>query len=243
MFQAELTSSRLFPSSKPRHIGPMINWNKIPYTTWVIWGVLVAATIFALLTQHWSNVFVSITALLFTLLPAIFSERFKINLPLTFLAAISVFVFSTLFLGEVFDFYERFWWWDVLLHGISAIGFGIVGFLFVFYLFQGDLYAAPPWALSLFAFSFAVSIGAIWEIFEFVMDQSFGLNMQKSGLVDTMWDLIVDSIGAFTGAFSGFLWLKGRQSGLSGLIEDFIQQNRVGFRKLRDRLPSKGGHK
>ena len=219
----------------------MFDRSNIPYATWVIWGILVAATMFALLTEHWSNVFVSVTALLLTLLPAVFSRRFQIRLPLTFLTAISVFVFSTLFLGEVFDFYERFWWWDMLLHGISAVGFGIVGFLFVFYLFQGDLYAAPPWALSLFAFSFAVSIGAIWEIFEFLMDQGFGMNMQKSGLVDTMTDLIVDSFGAFVGAFSGFLWLKGRQSGLSSLIEEFVQQNRAGFHKLRHRLPKKRG--
>ncbi len=215
----------------------MFDRSNIPYATWIIWGILIAATVFALLTQHWSNVFVSVVALIFTVLPAVFSERFKIQIPLAFLAAISIFVFSTLFLGEVFDFYERFWWWDVLLHGISAIGFGIVGFLFVFYLFQGDLYAAPPWALSLFAFSFAVAIGAMWEIFEFAMDQFFGLNMQKSGLVDTMADLIVDSIGAFFGAFSGFLWLKGRQSGLSALIEDFVRQNRGRYHKLRDRFP------
>jgi len=215
----------------------MLKRDNIPYATWIIWGILVIATVFALFTQHWSNVFVSITALLFTVMPAIFSERFKIKLPLTFLAAISIFVFSALFLGEVFDFYERFWWWDVGLHGISAIGFGIVGFLFVFYLFQGDLYAAPPWALSMIAFCFALAVGALWEIFEFLMDQGFGLTMQKSGLIDTMWDLIVDAIGAFTGATAGFLWLKGRQRGLSALIEEFVQQNRSRFSKLRSTWP------
>lgn len=221
----------------------MLRREIIPYTTWIIWGVLAIAAILGVISQHWSNVFVSVTALLATMLPAIFSERYKINLPLPFMAAISVFVFSTLFLGEVFDFYERFWWWDIVLHGISAVGFGIVGFLFVFSLFQGDLYAAPPWALSLFAFCFAVAIGALWEVFEFAMDQAFGMNMQKSGLVDTMWDLIVDSGGAFIGSFSGFLWLKGRQTGLAALIEDFVQQNRAGFRKLKGRMPHRRGDK
>ena len=207
----------------------------IPYLTWAVWIILGAATIFALATKHWSNVFVIVTALFLTLLPAVFTERFRIQLPLSFLAAISLFVFGTLFLGEVFDFYNRYWWWDVLLHGASAVGFGIIGFLFVFYLFQGDRYAAPPWALSLFAFTFAMAIGALWEIFEFLMDQLFGMNMQKSGLVDTMWDLIVDAIGASIGALSGFLFLKGRHSGLAGLIEQFIQLNRARYRKLRER--------
>ena len=207
----------------------------IPYATWIVWVILLAAMIFAISTGHWSNVFVIITAFFLTLLPTIFSDRFHIRLPMVFLAAISLFVFATLFLGEVFDFYNRFWWWDVLLHGISAIGFGIIGFLFVFFLFEGDRYAAPPWALALIAFTFAMAIGTLWEVFEFGMDQLFGLNMQKSGLLDTMSDLIVDSLGAFIGAISGFFWLKGRQVGFAGMIDEFIALNRDWFSKLRER--------
>lgn len=212
---------------------------EFPYLSWLIWAILAAATAFAVVTQHWSNVFVIVTALFLTLLPAFFSKRFRIRLPLSFLAAISLFVFGTLFLGEVFNFYERFWWWDLILHGSSAVGFGIIGFLFVFYLFQGDKYEAPPWALSLFAFCFALAIGALWEIFEFSVDRFFGLNMQKSGLVDTMTDLIVDSLGAFIGAISGFFWLKERQVGFAGMIEEFVQLNRSGFRNLKEKASSR----
>ncbi|MEO9822956.1 MAG: hypothetical protein ABJF50_00885 [Paracoccaceae bacterium] len=207
----------------------------IPYATWVVWIILTAATVFAVWTGHWSNVFVIVTAFFLTLLPTIFSDRFHIKLPMAFLAAISLFVFGTLFLGEVFDFYNLIWWWDILLHGISAVGFGIIGFLFVFFLFQGDRYAAPPWALALIAFVFAVTIGTLWEIFEFGMDQVFGLNMQKSGLNDTMTDLIVDCLGAFLGAISGFFWLKERQLGFAGMIDEFVALNRGLFSKLRER--------
>ncbi|NNE89867.1 MAG: hypothetical protein HKN27_17500 [Silicimonas sp.] len=207
----------------------------IPHATRVVWFVLAGASVFAVLSGHWSNVFVIVTAFFLTLLPTVFSDRFQIQFPMAFLAAISLFVFATLFLGEVFDFYNRFWWWDILLHGISAIGFGIIGFLFIFFLFEGDRYAAPPWALALIAFVFALSIGTLWEIFEFGMDQIFGLNMQKSGLSDTMTDLMVDGLGAFTGAISGFFWLKGRQVGFSGMIDEFITLNRDMFSKVRER--------
>ena len=95
--------------------------DRIPYLTWVIWIILAGATVFALATQHWSNVFVIVTALFLSVLPPLFSARFNIRLPLSFLAAISLFVFGTLFLGEVFDFYNRFWWWDVLLHGAQRL--------------------------------------------------------------------------------------------------------------------------
>lgn len=211
--------------------------DNIPYLTWAIWLILVAASVFALATQHWWNFLVIVAALFLTILPSIFSERFRIRLPLKFLAGISLFVFAALFLGEVFDFYERFWWWDIALHGLSATGFGVIGFLFVFYLFQGDKYAAPPWALGLISFSIAVTVGSMWEIFEYGMDNLFGLNMQKSGLDDTMGDIIVDAIGAFIGAISGFFWLKERQIGLTGMIDEFVAMNRSAYRKFRARAP------
>lgn len=207
----------------------------IPYATRIVWLILVAAMAVAIWSGHWSNVFVIVTAFFLTLLPTIFADRFRIRFPMAFLAGISLFVFGTLFLGEVLDFYNRFWWWDILLHGTSAVGFGILGFLFVFFLFEGDRYAAPPWALALIAFVFALSIGTLWEIFEFGMDEIFGLNMQKSGLTDTMTDLIVDALGALTGALSGFFWLKGRQVGFSGMIEEFVDLNRQWFTKVRER--------
>jgi hypothetical protein len=212
-----------------------MNFDRIPYLTWAIWVVLAAATLFALATAHWSNVFVIVTALFLTVLPSVFLDRFDVRVPLSFLAALSAFVFGTLFLGEVFDFYNRFWWWDVLLHGASAVGLGIIGFVFIFTLFQGDKYAAPPWAIAVLSFAFALAIGAIWEIFEFSMDQFFGLNMQKSGLNDTMSDLIVDSLGAGFASLSGFFWLKGRQVGVAGMIAEFVALNRTGARRIREK--------
>lgn len=207
-----------------------------PYVTWAIWTILVVDAVFATVTQRWSGLFIALSAFLITLMPAIFVSRFRIRLPSSFLGAISIFVFCTLFLGEVYDFYEKYWWWDVLLHGGSAVGFGLIGFLFVFYMFEGDRYAAPPIALAFVAFCFAVTIGTGWEIFEFAMDQFFGTNMQKSGLTDTMGDLIVDMIGATIGAASGFLYLKGREvGGLPGMISEFLRLNRDLFTKLGER--------
>jgi 4-amino-4-deoxy-L-arabinose transferase-like glycosyltransferase len=148
--------------------------------------------------------------------------------------AVVAFVGGTIFLGEVFDFYNRFWWWDIAMHGGSAIGFGLTGFVLVFMMFQGDRFAAPPSAIAFFAFCFALAIGAMWEVFEFAMDQSFGTNMQKSGLDDTMGDLIVDMGGALIGAGSGYAYLRGRAlGGLTGTIEYFVSRNPRLFRKWR----------
>ena len=209
-----------------------MNFECVPYLTPAVRGPLAVASGVALLTRQCTNAFVIITALILTLLLRIFSNRFHIQLPLSFLAAIFLFLFGAQFLGELTYFYNKFWWWDVLLSSSSAVGFGIIGFLFVCYLFPGDRYDAPPSTLGLIAFTVALSIGALWEIFEIAMDRIFRLNMQKSSLVDTIWDLIVDTIGASFGAISGFFWLKGQSVGLSGMIEEFVQNNRSLFRRL-----------
>ncbi len=213
-----------------------MNLRDQPLVVQVIWTILFIAAIWAAISMRWSVVFISLATFVVTLLPSILSSRLAIRLPTKFLGAIAVFAFATLFLGEVFDFYGRYWWWDIALHGGSAVGFGLIGFLFVFFMFEGNKYAAPPVAVAFVAFCFAVTIGATWEIFEFAMDQFFGLNMQKSGLVDTMWDLIVDMIGASIGAAAGFFFLKGREvGGLAGLIHEFVLLNRKFYRKLRHR--------
>ncbi|MHC0054883.1 hypothetical protein [Actibacterium sp. D379-3] len=201
---------------------------------YAIWLILLVTFAGALVTARWSVAFVSVATVGLSLLPELVVRRFQVRLPVGFYAMTTLFLFGTLFLGEVFDFYERYWWWDILLHGGAAMGFGLVGVIFVLLLFEGDRYAAPPIALALIAFSVAMTIGAVWEIFEFAMDQLFGLNMQKSGLIDTMWDLIVNAIGASAGAAAGFLYLKGREwGGMTHLIGEFVRLNRRLFRKFR----------
>lgn len=203
------------------------------FVTHAIWALLALAIPVALVEGRWSLGFVALATLALSFVPVLAEQRLGIDLPVRFVAAIVIFIFATIFLGEEMDFYNRYWWWDIILHGGSAVGFGLMGFLFMFTLFNGDRYAAPAWAVAFMGFCFAVMIGAVWEIFEFSMDRIFGANMQKSGLLDTMGDLIVDCIGASIGAFAGFLFLKKRQlGGLTGILQEFVVKNRRFFRKL-----------
>jgi hypothetical protein len=205
--------------------------------TWLarlIWGALVILAMGALAFGRWELSFVAIATLALSLAPILVARWAHINVPPSFVAAIAIFVASTLILGETFDFYERLWWWDIAMHGVSAIGFGLIGFILVFMMFQGDRYLATHFGIAFFAFCFAATIGVLWEVFEFSMDQLFGFNMQKSGLIDTMGDLIVDLIGAGIGAASGFAYLKGKKyGGLTGLIEEFVHRNPHFFKHWR----------
>ena len=180
----------------------------------------------------WPAVFVTLAALALTLLPGLLASRVGLRFPPSFLAAIALFVLATLYLGEVYDFYNRFWWWDLVLHFGSAMGFGILGFLLVFMLFQGDRYAAPPWALGVLSFCLAMTVGVVWELFEFAMDTLFGFNMMKSGLPDTMGDFIVNTLGAALAAVAGVIYLLGRAGRLGAPFDLFIETNRARFRKV-----------
>ncbi|MDX1579126.1 MAG: hypothetical protein R3266_11610, partial [Gemmatimonadota bacterium] len=139
------------------------------------------------------------------------------------------------FLGEVRGYYLRFWWWDIALHTASGFLLGILGFLLVHVLNETENVEVHlrPRFVALFAFMFAVGLGALWEIFEYSMDVIFGMDMQKamlgdpSGLTDTMWDLIVDTVGAAVIAVMGFGYLKtqGNASFLEQWIDRFIEGN------------------
>ena len=150
----------------------------------------------------------------------------------------TLFIFSSLFLGEVGDFYIKYWWWDILLHTTSTMALAIISFSIILILLNNEKIKTSPGTISIFSALIAIGIGAIWEIFEFSMDQIFGFNMQKSGLVDTMWDLIVATIGASIVSASGYLFLKfGRKDFLSHIIDKTFTINTV--QKIKRKIKRK----
>lgn len=216
---------------------PLFGQNRIVA---VLWGVLLVTAATALVFGRWEISFVALATFGLAITPSILASRLDITLPVPFLVATTLFIFASVFMGEAFDFYERVWWWDMALHGASAIGFGLIGFLFIFMLFEGDRYAAPPAALAFIAFCVGVTIGALWEVFEYLMDLWFGLNMQKSGLDDTMTDLMIDGVGATIGAVAGYIYLRGSNDRvLTRLIQQFVTLNRRLYQKSRNKLRKK----
>lgn len=179
-----------------------------------------------------------------TFFPYFMDRQFRVRIPVEFEVAAVVFIFMSLFLGEVQGFYARFWWWDLVLHTGSAFLIGLTGFLLVFVMNSNprvNMHLTPKF-IALFAFMFAMGIGCLWEIFEFAMDSLFGMNMQKSGLVDTMWDLIVNTIGALTISVLGYGYLKtdAIDSFLEHMIAKFIRYNPRLFRKRKPTQSDQG---
>lgn len=193
---------------------------------WTLRLALMLAAGLAVVSRNWSVVFASLGTLALTFLPQFLAGQVNVRLPLQFESAITLFLYASIFLGEAGNYYERFWWWDSALHTGSAFAFGFAGFLILFLLYAQGKLKAGPGLIAVFAFAFGLAIGALWEIFEFTMDFWFNLNMQKSGLRDTMWDLIVDAIGAGVASIIGYIYLKHRiWDPFDALISWFLEAN------------------
>jgi hypothetical protein len=205
--------------------------------TYIMQLIIFGAIVWSLVQQNWFNGFLTFAILMLTFLPALIHRNYKVFLPVGFHFATVFFVFTALFLGEIHSYYAWLWWWDVMLHTLSGIMLGLVGFILVYVLNREKHVSIKmkPGFLSLFAFAFALAIGGVWEIFEFSMDQLFGFSMQKSGLVDTMWDLIVDMVGALFISFIGYFYIRKEDSlFFTRVIQRFVQKNPQMFRKRRN---------
>jgi uncharacterized membrane protein YjdF len=172
--------------------------------------------ILLMLDQHWLFLFL-VTLIVATLFaPILFCKKMQMEIPVEFHLMAVIFIFASFYLGKVQDFYIRFWWWDIALHTTAGLLMGIFGFLLVYVLNESNRVELHMTS-GFFAFVFAVAIGAIWEIFEFGIDQMLGTTMQKpmlgdvSGLTDTMWDMIVNALGAALISITGWWYLKSKK--------------------------------
>ncbi|MGE0161169.1 MAG: hypothetical protein AB7T31_17370, partial [Gemmatimonadales bacterium] len=115
----------------------------------------------------WLGAVTTFAVVLLTLAPVLLGKRFNVFIPPEFEAVAGLFIFATLFLGEVRDYYNRIWWWDITLHMASGFLLGIIGFLLVHVLNEKEDIELDmkPGFDALFAFLFALGIGTVWEIF------------------------------------------------------------------------------
>ena len=169
---------------------------------------ILAIAITAFLNRQWLTAFSGIVVFLLTFAPPIMERQLKVRLPVEISFFTCVFLFASYGLGEIRDFYERVWWWDLALHASSALVFGLIGFLVVYVFYMTNRIHIAPIYVAVISFGTAVTVGTLWEIFEFFMDLVLGLNMQRSGLTDTMTDLIVNAGGALVAAAIGYYYVR-----------------------------------
>lgn len=155
-------------------------------------------------------------------LPSMVSRKWNFAIPNFIYIMYYIFLYAAIFLGEVLDFYYLVPHWDIILHFFSGAMLGALGFILVSWLNESEAVhvTLTPAFVALFAFCFALTCGAVWEIYEFVFDGLLGLNMQKfttaegvvlsghEALADTMEDIIVDASAALLISVIGYVRLK-----------------------------------
>lgn len=233
--------------------------HKVSFIVYMILRMLVIAVVcIQVYERNFESVFLGILTLILLLVPSFVQVTFRVELPTFLESIVLLFIFAAQILGEISGFYVIFPFWDTMLHTLNgflaaAIGFSLVDILnknekLVFYL--------SPFFSVMVAFCFSMTIGVIWEIFEFGMDQIGGFDMQKDtvvhmissvhldptggntptaiknitevyvnnqplglggyldiGLYDTMYDLIVNFIGAFIFSVCAYLFLVSKSCG------------------------------
>ncbi len=194
---------------------------------WILRLSLVVASVLAVWLGQGEGYLFAILALVLSFLPELIERQLKVALPVEFDVVIVLFIYLSIFLGANFDAYRRFFWWDALLHTASGVILAYAGFLVFYIMYKKRSIQTSSFFIALNVFSISLAFGAVWEIFEFTVDQLFGFNMQKSGLIDTMWDLIVDAIGALVMAvIAGRYIARGGVGPIRRLTARFVRENK-----------------
>lgn len=153
-----------------------------------IYLVLRALVILSMVSQiilgNISNVLMCMLALILFTIPTIISEKFKIGIPSLLEAIIYLFIYSTAILGEINNFYGIIPFWDTILHTLNGFICAGIGFSLVDLLNQNsDKIKLSPLYVAIVAFCFSMTIGILWEFFEFSADNIAKTDMQKDRIV------------------------------------------------------------
>lgn len=150
----------------------------------IVIGILIAQA----LNRNWIDVFYCILTLILFLIPTFIEKRIKIDVPDTMEIIILLFIFAAEILGEIREYYIHVPHWDTALHTVNGFLCTAIGFSLVDILNRSKhvKMALSPFFVILVAFCFSMTIGVIWEFFEFGMDMIFRSDMQKDTILTTI---------------------------------------------------------
>lgn len=160
-------------------------------------ALVILVMILQILNRNFENVFLCALTLVLLIMPSLIQINLKIELPTALEIIMLLFIFAAEILGEIQAYYEKIPMWDTVLHTLNGFLMAAIGFALVDILNRNkkiSFQLSPPF-LAVVAFCFSMTIGVIWEFFEFGMDQIFDLDMQKDTIVNTIYSVMLDPAG------------------------------------------------
>lgn len=167
-------------------------------SSFLVFSVLRVLILVALVRQlmrgSYESAFFCVLALVLLYLPSWLQVKLRVELPPPLEITILCFIFAAEILGEVNAFYVVVPNWDTMLHTLNGFLAAAVGLSMVILLNDNDkiVFQLSPFFLALLAFCFSMTIGVLWEFFEFFMDAFFGTDMQKDTIIHTIHSVTLD---------------------------------------------------
>lgn len=151
--------------------------------------VLMAAVVFSIIRQFflgsYHNMFLGILTLILFMIPKIIEKRLGVSIPAGLEAIILIFIFSAEILGEINAFYVKIPIWDTMLHTTNGFLMAAIGFAMIDIFNRSEKFSIKmsPYFVAFVAFCFSMTVGVLWEFFEFSMDWFFQTDMQKDWIL------------------------------------------------------------
>ena len=172
--------------------------HKVSFAVYIVLRLLVLLMlVLQMLNGNFENAFLCVLTLVLFLVPAALQKVFRVELPSTLEIVVLFFIFSAEILGEISGFYTRFSHWDTVLHTLNGFLCAAIGFSLVDILNRNDRFhmELSPLFVAIVAFCFSMTIGVLWEFFEFFMDVFLGLDMQKDTIVHNVNSMLLSPGG------------------------------------------------
>ena len=196
--------------------------------TFVLYMILrtlvIAILVLSLIEKRYESVATCALVLVLFLVPSFLERKLHFELPSTIEKIVLLFIYAAEIMGELQEFYLRVSWWDTMLHTMNGFLCAAVGFALVDILNSNPnvKLSLSPFYLAFVSFCFSMTVGVVWEFFEFSMDWFFHFDMQKDTVITTISSVMLNPDGRNVPyVISGIesVTINGRELGLGGYLD------------------------
>lgn len=178
-----------------RDLGPIIRRQPAVFAVYLVLRLIVIGTLVSsIIRQEYESAFICLLVLVLFMLPFFIQQNFGIELPSTLEIIILLFIFAAEILGELGCYFITYPHWDSMLHTTTGFLCAATGFALIDILNRNSRikFQLSPVYVALAAFCFSMTVGVLWEFFEFGMDRVFHMDMQKDTIVHSVTSVMLD---------------------------------------------------
>ena len=189
------------PKDTARRLKATIRQQPAVFAVYVVLRLIVVAElVLSILRGEYESAFICLLVLILFILPFFIQQNFGIQLPTTLEIIILLFIFAAEILGELEGYFITYPGWDTMLHTTTGFLCAATGFALIDILNRNSRikFHLSPIYVALAAFCFSMTVGVLWEFFEFGMDRLFHLDMQKDTVVQSISSVMLDPTNSNT---------------------------------------------